>query len=411
MAILTTPTLFGSLYPLTTYKHEANLHIRNSFPLILTFLLQYSFPVVSVLTLGRLGTLPLGAVSLATMTANITGYAVYQGLATALDTLCSQAYGAGHNDLVGLHLQRMVLLLWIVTVPIGAVWLSSESILGQIVPEKDTARLAGVYLKVLLSGAPGWAAFEAGKKFVQAQGVFWANFYILLVLAPLNAILHWLFVWRLGWGFVGAPVAVALVNNLMPVCLVTYVRFVKGKECWGGFSKAAFSDWGPMFRLALPGFLMIEAEWLAFEILTLSASWLGSTYLAAQSVVMTVATLGSQIPISVSIAASTRIANLIGANTANSARLSAEVAMIGSLVLSMFNTIIIASLRKIIPQIFTADEEVASYVANVLPLIAAFQLFEGPATMCNGLLRGIGRQKIGGYVALGCFYLVRTVLQ
>src|SRR5450432_2969541 len=104
------------------------------------------------------------------MTANISGYAIYQGLATSLDTLCAQAYGSGRKHLVGLQLQRMVYFLWVLTIPIGLVWLSAERILEIIVPEKESAALAGLYLKVLLVGAPGYALFESGKRFVQAQG-------------------------------------------------------------------------------------------------------------------------------------------------------------------------------------------------------------------------------------------------
>lgn len=58
--------------------------------MILTFLLQYSLPVASIFTVGHIGKTELGAVSLASMTASITGYAVYQGLATSLDTLCAR---------------------------------------------------------------------------------------------------------------------------------------------------------------------------------------------------------------------------------------------------------------------------------------------------------------------------------
>ncbi|CRK38385.1 hypothetical protein BN1708_016626, partial [Verticillium longisporum] len=59
----------------------------------------YSINVVSIFTVGRIGRLELGAVSLATMTATITCYAPFQGLATSLDTLCAQAYGSGHRHL------------------------------------------------------------------------------------------------------------------------------------------------------------------------------------------------------------------------------------------------------------------------------------------------------------------------
>ena len=74
------------------------------------------------------------------MSANITGYAIYQGLATSLDTLCAQAYGSGHKTLVGLQMQRMVYFLWAVTIPIAIIWLSADRILMRIVPEKEVAR-------------------------------------------------------------------------------------------------------------------------------------------------------------------------------------------------------------------------------------------------------------------------------
>lgn len=92
----------------TTWQREANVLLRYSAPLVLTSLLQYSLNVASVFTVGHIGKIELGAVSLASVTANITGFAVYQGLATSLDTLCAQAYGSGQKTLVGLHTQKMV---------------------------------------------------------------------------------------------------------------------------------------------------------------------------------------------------------------------------------------------------------------------------------------------------------------
>ena len=65
----------------------------------------------------------------------------------------------------------------------------------RIVPEKEIAKLAGQYLKILVLGAPGYACFESSKRFVQAQGQFAATFYVLIVAAPANVLMHWLFVW------------------------------------------------------------------------------------------------------------------------------------------------------------------------------------------------------------------------
>ena len=211
---------------------------------MITSVLQYSLTVASIFTVGHLGKVELGAVSLASMTANISGYAIYQGLATSLDTLCSQAYGSGRKELVGLQLQRMVYFLWLLTIPIGFMWFFAEDILQKIIPERRSAELAGLYLRVLLCGAPGFALFEAGKRFVQAQGLFSATTYVLLVAAPLNAFLNWLLVWHFGWGFIGAPIAVAITDNLLPFFLFLYVYFIDGRQCWNGLTHKAFRNWG-----------------------------------------------------------------------------------------------------------------------------------------------------------------------
>jgi MATE family multidrug resistance protein len=340
------------------------------------------------------------------VTASITGYAVYAGLATSLDTLCSQAYGSGRLHLVGLQLQRMLYFLWLITIPIAIIWFFGTQLLSHIVPEQETAHLAGLYLKILILGAPGYATFEAGKRYLQAQGLFSATMYVLLICAPLNALMNYIFVWQLKWGFIGAPIAVAITENLMPVLLFLYVRYVDGYQCWGGFDRRALNNWMPMIKLALPGLVMVLAEFMAFEILTLSASWLGATPLAAQSVLGSITGITFQIPFPISVAASTRIANLIGATLALPAKTAAKVAMVFAVGVGIFNLLLLSLLRNYIPRLFTPDEEVIELVAKLLPVCAAFQLFDALACNCNGILRGLGRQEIGGYVGLFAYYVV-----
>jgi MATE family multidrug resistance protein len=179
----------------TTWQREFKTLAAYSGPLMLTFILQTSLTLTSVFTVGHIGKNELGAVSLGSMTANITGYAVYHGLATSLDTLCAQAYGSGRKKLVGLNLQRAVFFLWAVTIPIATLWWFAAPLLQLIVPEQEIAELAGLYLRILILGAPGYACFESSKRFVQAQGKFAANMYVLFIAAPLNVLMHWLFVW------------------------------------------------------------------------------------------------------------------------------------------------------------------------------------------------------------------------
>ena len=209
------------------------------------------------------------------------------------------------------------------------------------------------------------------------------------------------------WGFVGAPIAIVVTDNLLLICLILYVRFIRGSECWGGFDKRAFKNWGPVIWLAIPGLVMVLAEYLAFEILTFAASWMSTSHLAAQAVLATIIPLMYQIPMPVSIAGSTRIANLIGAALPGPAKTAAKLVLVVACFVGALNTILLITLKDFLPRLFTPDEDVRKLVSNVLPICAAFQLFDALATSCNGILRGIGRQRFGGCVCLLAYYAVR----
>ena len=62
----------------TTILQEMGLLGKNSAPLIVTYLLQYGLSFATISLVGHLGTDELAAVALAFMTANITGFAVYE---------------------------------------------------------------------------------------------------------------------------------------------------------------------------------------------------------------------------------------------------------------------------------------------------------------------------------------------
>ncbi|KAK5165178.1 uncharacterized protein LTR77_009276 [Saxophila tyrrhenica] len=391
----------------TTFSRETRTLFSYAFPLILTFLLQNSLTLTSIFTVGHISPTALGAVSLGTMTANITGYAVFHGLSTSLDTLCAQAYGSGKKTLVGLSLQRMVVFLWVVTVPIGVVWVCAEGILMRIVPEKEIAVLAGRYLRVLVLGAPGYAAFESGKRYVQAQGRFAATLYVLLIAAPLNVFLHWLFVWKLSWGFIGCPIAIVITETLLPLLLAAYVLLhPTSLECWPTPTRAIFHNWGPMIRLALPGLVMVMAEFLAFEILTLAAANFSATHLAANTVLQSLSVFTYNFPFPLAIAGSTRVANLIGAGLPDAAKVTARVMFVGGALIGVANMLALSLGRHWVPTLFTGDQEVIDLAAKILPINAAFQLFDSLAAQCNGVMRGLGKQSVGGIASLVAFYVV-----
>lgn len=398
----------------TTFRHELKYLTSSSIPLIITFLLQYSLTIASIFSVGHLGKSELAAVSLGSMTANITGFALIQGLATCLDTLCAQAYGAGKYFLVGEYFQKCTLMIIACFIPIGVCWIYSEPALALFVGKEDPAlvSLAASYLRIVLIGSPAYIAFECGKRFVQAQGIFHASTYVLIICAPINAVLNYLLVWSplIGIGFKGAPTAVVISQWLMAFLLFFYVLFIDGRKCWGGISKKVFANWAVMFRLAIPGVIMIEAEFFAFEILTLAAAQLGTTALAAQSVVATISSMSYQIPFALSIASSTRIANYIGASLAKPAIVAKDTSLFMGSIVGIFNGIMLYTFRYSIGSVFSNDEDVVALVAETISVLVFAVIVDAPGAVLGGILRGMGRQSVGGYFNLIAYYVLATPL-
>ncbi len=159
-----------------------------------------------------------------------------------------------------------------------------------------------------------------------------------------------------------------------------------------------------MIRLAVPGYVMLISEFLCFEILTLASAHISATALAAQSVLGTLSIITFQIPFPISIAASTRLGNLIGAGLPGASQVCINVTLAMACCAGAFNVVMLTTLRHHIPKVFTSDPDVSDLIINVLPLFAAFQMFDALAANSSGLLRGIGRQKIGGWIAVSCYY-------
>lgn len=394
----------------TSHQLEIKALSKSALPLVITFLLQNSLSLASIFSVGHIGKAELAGITLGSMTANITGFAAIQGLTTCLDTLCSQAFGGGRYELVGMQFIRCSLFAICCFLPVSVIWIWwSEPLLSLMVKDYELVIIAAKYLQIVSVGMPGFILFECGKRFLQCQGVFHASTYVLLVCAPLNALLNWLLVWKFQLGYVGAPIAIAINYWLMPLGLLFYTLYDQQVlRCWPKDfeTSQAFQNWSKMIKLALPGVIMVEAEFLGFEIVTLMASNLGTTELASQSVVCSIAALAYQVPFSVSIATATRVANYIGASLIKNANKCCKASMNIGLTVGIINSLIILKFRYEITSFFTNDQEVISKVTDVLPLLSIMEIIDCLNACSAGCLRGQGVQKIGSYINIFSFYVV-----
>ncbi|KAK7992331.1 MATE efflux family protein [Apiospora saccharicola] len=377
--------------------------LKYSVPLIGTYLLQYSQTVITTAVAGHLSAGDLAATSIGLTTLNIVGLATFEGMATALDTLCAQAYGSGNLKGVGLHVQRMLLLMLAALIPIGAFWLASPWILTFFVKQPELAAKAGAFLQVSLIGLPGYASFEALKRFLQAQGDCNAALVVLVLCTGVNGLLSWLFAFKLGLGLEGAALGQALTNDLRPLLLLAYIAFW-GKwshGCWGGFSRDAFRNWGPMVRLSLAGSVVNLGEWFAFEIMTFSTSYISTAHLAAQTILSTVSVITWHIPFSVSVAISTRV---------EAARRASVLYAFVFLGIGVFDGVFMFALRHQLPRFFSEDREVCDIAARSILAVVAFQVLDSVACGCNGMLRGLGRQGVAAWIVFPVNYVAAVPL-
>ncbi|KAI1319268.1 hypothetical protein EDD11_004405 [Mortierella claussenii] len=397
---------FMSIRDLTL--REFKILLRYSGPVVLTYVLQNSLQLASLISLGHLGSIELAASSLASMFAAVTCWSVSLGTATALDTLCSQSYTSHHPHTLGLHLQRAILVLMLLFIPIAGIWLSSEHIFALLGQEPALAEHAAIFLRGLLPGAPAFLIFECVKKFLQAQGNMHASTYVLLIASPINVALNYVLVWNpyIGMGYIGAPIATSLSYWNMLILLVVYIRFVDGYQGWGGWTRDCLTGWREFLKLALPGVMMVCTEWWAFEVVSLAASYLGTVALAAQSVVVQTSGLLYTIPFGVSIAASNRVGNLIGLGDARAAKVASRVSIALAIMFGMVNSLMLIVFKERWGRLFSEDAEVVKTVAMVLPLVALFQISDGLAGVGGGVLRGVGLQHLGAYLNLIAYYLV-----
>ncbi len=156
--------------------------------------------------------------------------------------------------------------------------------------------------------------------------------------------------------------------------------------------------------MGAPAALQIGLEMWAFQIVTLWAGDLGSTDLAAHTIVLNLASLSFMLPLGISIGTSTRVGNLLGAGEREQAQHAAHVAFgMGAATMAVCALIFLIG-RHALPGLYTEDAAVLELAARVLPIAAAFQLFDGLQVVGSGILRGMGRTVPGALINLVGYY-------
>lgn len=203
-------------------------------------------------------------------------------MGSALETLCGQAYGAGEVQLLGLYLQRSIIILSLSCIILLPIYIFTTPLLKIIGQEDNIADLAGQFTIRTIPQLFSLAIIFPTQKFLQAQSKVDVQATISFVALVLQAGMLGLFIYAFGWGTTGAAVAFDVSHWVIAVAQVIYIMFWC-KEGWTGFTWSAFREIGDFVRLSLASAVMLCLEIWSFMILILLAGTLRNTVITVGS--------------------------------------------------------------------------------------------------------------------------------
>ncbi|XP_047433693.1 multidrug and toxin extrusion protein 1-like isoform X2 [Mugil cephalus] len=389
------------------YRNELVQLIKLAGPVVISQLMVFMIGIISMVFCGHLGKTELAGVSLASAVVNITGISIGTGLSAACDTLISQTYGSGNLKRVGVILQRGILILLLACFPCWAVLINTEPLLLAVKQSPEVASLAQLYVKIFMPALPAAFMYQLQGKYLQNQGIMWPQVTTGAIGNVLNAIINYVFLYPLELGVAGSAAANAISQYILALFLYVYICW-RGlhKATWGGWSLESLQEWGLFIKVAVPSMFMICLSWWIFEIGGFLAGLISEVELGAQSITNQLCVAASMFPLGLTVAASVRVGNALGAGNIEQAKLSCKVPIICAFTVACFVGASLSVARNVIGYIFTSELDIVQRVADVMLICSFMHVCDATAGVAAGVLRGAGKQLIGALFNLVGFYFI-----
>ncbi|CAJ1970553.1 unnamed protein product [Sphenostylis stenocarpa] len=378
-------------------------------PTAITGLVMYSRAMISMIFLGYLGEMELAGGSLSIGFANITGYSVISGLAMGMEPICGQAYGAKQWKLLGLTLQRTVLLLLSTSIPISFMWLNMKRILLWSGQDHEIASVAQTFIVFSIPDLFLLSLLHPLRIYLRTQSITLPLTYCSTISVLLHVPLNFLLVVHLKMGIAGVATAMVVTNLNLILFLSSFVYFSGAyKASWVPPSVDCIKGWSSLLSLAVPTCVSVCLEWWWYEFMIMLCGLLANpkATIASMGILIQTTSLVYVFPSSLSLGVSTRIGNELGANNPGKARVSMIVSLFCAVALGLAAMLFTTLMRHQWGRFFTNDHEILELTSLVLPIAGLCELGNCPQTTGCGVLRGSARPTIGANINLGSFYLV-----
>ena len=179
------------------------------------------------------------------------------GMASALETLCGQAYGAKKYYMLGVYMQRSWIVLFLCCILLLPLYLFASPVLKLFGQPNDIAELSGKAAVWMIPLHFSFAFQFPLQRFLQSQlknmVIAWVSFVALVV----HIFVSWLLVYKLQLGVAGTAMTLNFSWWVLVFGLLGYTICGGCPLTWTGFSTEAFSGLWEFTKLSAASGVML----------------------------------------------------------------------------------------------------------------------------------------------------------
>ncbi|EOX93051.1 hypothetical protein QUC31_003957 [Theobroma cacao] len=376
---------------------------------IIVSVFNYLLSFVTLMFTGHLGALELAGASIASVGIQGLAYGIMLGMASAVQTVCGQAYGAKKYAAMGIICQRAIVLHIGAAVLLTFLYWYSGAVLKAIGQSESIAEQGQVFARGLIPQLYAFALSCPMQRFLQAQNIVNPLAFMSVGVLLLHILLTWLAIDVLEYGIIAAALTLSLSWWFLVIATGLYIVLSPScKETWTGLSMKAFKGVWPYCKLTAASAVMLCLEiWYNQGLVLISGLLPNPTIsLDAISICMNYWNCDINFVLGLSAAASVRVSNELGAGHPRLTKFSVIVVNATSISISVVFTAIILIFRVGLSRAFTSDAEVIKAVSNLTPLLAISVFLNGVQPILSGVAIGSGWQHIVAYVNLTTYYII-----
>ncbi|XP_052291458.1 protein DETOXIFICATION 41 isoform X2 [Citrus sinensis] len=366
---------------------ESRLLWLLSWASIVVSIFNYMLSFVTLMFTGHLGALELAGASIASVGIQGLAYGIMLGMASAVQTVCGQAYGAKKYSAMGLICQRAIVLHLGAAVILTFLYWYSSPILRAIGQSDTIAEQGQVFARGLIPQLYAFAISCPMQRFLQAQNIVNPLAYMSVGVFLLHILLTWIVVFVLDYGLLGAALTLGLSWWLLVIINGLYIVLSPScKDTWTGLSIKAFRGIWPYFKLTVASAVMLCLEIWYNQGLVLISGLLTNPTISLDSISICLNYLNwdMQFMLGLSTAASIRVSNELGAAHPRVAKFSVIVVNATGILISIVFCAIVLIFRVGLSKLFTSDSEVIEAVSNLTPLLAISVFLNGIQPILSG---------------------------